>query len=95
MLQNYSTPCLLSSIGIRQGDTLSPTLFSIFFNYLSTDPKTKHQGASVEENWCCVLLYADAIAHIADTTEEMQPMLNTVEAWYKNGDCVWIILNLE
>ena len=81
MLQNYVTPWFESSIGIRQGCCLSPTLFTLFINDLAQDLKCNHRGVNIGECSCCVLLYADDIALIADNEEEMQTMLNRVDSW--------------
>ena len=43
--------------------------------------KFNHRGIDIWECSCCVLLYADDIAPIADNEEKMQAMLNRVDPW--------------
>ena len=81
MLQNYVTPWFESSIGIRQGDCLSPTVFTLFINDLAQDLKCNHRGVNIGEYSWCVLLYADDITLIADNEEEMQAVLNRDDSW--------------
>ena len=81
MLNKYVALWFESATGIRQGDSLSPTLFSIFINDLAFKISSKHCGVQVALTRSSILLYADYIALIVETAEEMQPMLTTVESW--------------
>ena len=78
-LNKYLAPLFESATGIRQGDSLSPTLFSISINDLALKISSKYCGVQVGTRRCSILLYADDIAFIAATAEEMQAMLTTVE----------------
>ena len=81
MLKEFVTPWFNASIGIRQGDSLSPTMFSIYINDLATVLKERHKGVKFGDQNCCVLLYADNIALLSETSEELQAMIDTVHDW--------------
>ena len=67
--------------GVRQGDTLSPTLFSLFINDLAKEIKAAGYGISVGNDKVPILLYADDIVLLSESEDEMQNMLNIVYAW--------------
>ena len=67
--------------GVRQGDTLSPTLFSIFVNDLVDDVKSLELGVPVNEMKISILLYADDVVLLADNESDLQKMLDKVSDW--------------
>ena len=67
--------------GVRQGDSLSPTLFALFLNDLATDIKDIDAGILVGGICLSILLYADDIVLMAPTAEKLQSMLNVLEQW--------------
>ena len=68
--------------GIRQGDSLSPTLFAIFINDLALEIKEKHKGIKLNDNVNVpILLYADDIILLASSPSELKNMLKTVYNW--------------
>ena len=67
--------------GVRQGDSMSPTLFSLFINDLATDVKDLVLGVKVGGQDIYILLYADDIVLISPTAENLQQMLNEVSNW--------------
>ena len=69
------------SSGVRQGDVMSPTLFSMFLNDLATGIKELNCGIQINELVISILLYADDIVLIAPTEESLQKMLNFVSDW--------------
>jgi len=82
LLKNFVTPWFDSTIGIRQGDSLSPTLFAIFINDLAVVIKEKFKGVRVNENTTCpILLYADDIVLLAESAVNLKAMLKEVENW--------------
>ena len=85
-LNNYITDWFETPNGVKQGDTLSPTLFSIFINDLAKEIKELKCGIAIglENMYVCSLLYADDIVIIAPTEENLQKMLNVLVNWCKN-----------
>ena len=66
---------------MRQGDILSPTLFSIFLNDLATTIKDSGLGVNYYNNLVNILLYADDILLMAENPEDLQSLLNIVSDW--------------
>jgi hypothetical protein len=67
--------------GVRQGDTLSPTLFVLFINNLVDEIKSLNIGIDIGNTKICILLYADDIVLITETEEELQTLLNCINNW--------------
>ena len=63
---------------MRQGDTLSPTIFSLFKNDSAKEIKAAGYGISVGNDKVLILLYADDIALLSESEDDMQNMLDTV-----------------
>ena len=51
--------------GVKQGDTLSPTLFSMFINDLAVGVKERNCGIGIGNAGISLLLYADDIVILA------------------------------
>ena len=70
------------STGVRQGDSLSPTLFSIFINDMAKEISDMKLGVKYDgENHLALLLYADDVVIIAPNHENSQLMLDTLTKW--------------
>ena len=67
--------------GVRQGDVMSPILFSMFLNDLATGIKELNCGIELNDLMLSILLYADDIVLIAPSEEALQKMLDFVSAW--------------
>ena len=80
-LNKFLTDWFHTSSGVRQGDTLSPTLFNIFINDLAENIKELNLGIKIGDINLSVLLYADDIAVIAENEKDLQTMLNYIEQW--------------
>lgn len=80
-LNDKYTDWFRCSVGVRQGDNLSPTLFALSINDLAVKLKTLNKGAQTNNYNLSLLLYADDIALISHSENDMQHMLDTVDAW--------------
>ena len=84
ILNEHETEYFDCPIGVKQGDCLSPTLFSIFINDLATSIKDSNIGVILDEGLLInILLYADDIVLLAENEEDMQSLLYMVECWCK------------
>ena len=80
-LNSHLTSSFNVTSGVRQGDAMSPILFSIFLNDLATGIKDKNCGDDLDECNISILLYADDIVLMAPTEKKLQKMLNFVSKW--------------
>ena len=69
------------SQGVKQGCTLSPTLFQIYINDLIDEINALECGINIGNKSVSVLLFADDIAIIAKNEEDLQRCLNVVNNW--------------
>ncbi len=67
--------------GVKQGDSLSPTMFGIFINDIVEDIKSVKTGIQIDGHNICILLYADDIVLLSDTEEVLQTLLDKVYQW--------------
>ena len=67
--------------GVKQGDNMSPTLFSGLVNDLAHFIKQLGRGVQVGDDNISILLYADDMAIISEDRHDLQVMLNA----YQNG----------
>ena len=65
LLENYMTDWFLTNNGVRQGDTLSPTLFGIFIDELVRCLNSLNKGVHIGDKNLATLLYADDLVIIA------------------------------
>ena len=80
-VNNYLTESFNVASGVRQGDIVSPVLFSMFLNDLATGIKGLDCGVKINGNDLSILLYADDIVLIAPSEGSLQKMLDFVADW--------------
>jgi len=78
---DIQTHWFASNFGVRQGDNLSPTLFSLFINDLVNHLKDKCLVLSVGNVDLNCLLYADDMVLIAETEQALQSLLDELYNW--------------
>ncbi len=69
--------------GVRQGDSLSPTLFAIYINDLVEEMKSKDTGILVGGLRIPLLLYADDIVIMSENEVKAQEQLDIMTTWCK------------
>ncbi len=70
-LNNYLTDWFSTESGIRQGDSLSPTLFAICINNLAKELKELDMGIPFDKNKICFLLFADDIVILTENESQL------------------------
>ncbi len=82
-VNGYVTDWFETEYGVKQGDCLSPSLFSLYINDLVSDLNINAVGIENNEFSIKCLLYADDIALIGNSVNDLQCMLNTMYEWCK------------
>ena len=91
-VNNLYTPWFDYTYGVKQGDSLSPTLFNIFIDDLAKKIKDLQLGVDIDGTKYCILMYADDVVLMAESENDLQKMLDTVYTWMTK----WrITLNLK
>ena len=68
--------------GLRQGCSLSPTLFNFYINDFVTTIKALDKGLVIDgQGKVSILLYADDIVLLAENESDLQLMLDTLNSW--------------
>ena len=81
LLNDYSTDYFDVISGVKQGDVLSTTLFAIYINSLAKEVKSLNKGINIAGHNVSILLYADDIALISESEQNLQSMLNCLHQW--------------
>ncbi len=76
-VNNIVTDWFNISIEVRQGDSLSPTLFGLYIN----DVKALNLSINVDDIIISILAFADDIVILAKNEKDLQDILNHVENW--------------
>ena len=80
-LNGFQTEWFNCTNVVRQGDNLSPTLFSIFINDLANEIKEANRGIPVKDDNICLLLYADDIVLLEENENDIQHVLDILWKW--------------
>ena len=83
-INNMYTRWFPSFYGVRQGDSLSPTLFSIFLNDLANSIKSEKLGINIGTNNVGILMYADDVVLIAEDEKKLQRAIDILKDWCIN-----------
>ncbi len=85
LLNNYvQTEWFDINCGVRQGDSLSPTLFSIFINDVVDHLKSNCPSIQIGDTNLNCLLYADDMVLIGENEDSLQCLLNELKNWCDN-----------
>ena len=87
--QGRVSEIIQSTIGVKQGCPLSPTLFGLYIDEIAEYLKEKGgKGAQLRGTQIPLLLYADDILLISDSLEEMQNHLNILRTLPWTAGCL-------
>ena len=81
LLGQYMTDWFHTLNGVRQGDTLAPTLFAIFINDLIEELNLLKKGVDINGENVVALLYADDLVIMSESEKDLQDMLHMVNKW--------------
>ena len=74
------------AVGLRQGCSISPTLFNCFIDDLITSAKSLNIGIDLgDEEKVSILVYADDVLLLTENEEDLQTLLNLVHTWTKEN----------
>ncbi len=80
-VNEYMTDWFPTDSGVKQGDSLSPTLFALFINDLAKEINELGLGIEFDEGKLCILLFADDIVILGEDETQLQSLLKFVENW--------------
>ena len=67
--------------GVRQGDNISSTLFSLYINELAKEINAMNVGVKFGHVNLSILLYADDMVLVANNEKDLQSMLDKMHEW--------------
>jgi len=80
-LNGYFTEWFSTDLGVKQGDVISPTLFSLYVNDLIADVKRLNVGIQVGMEKIPILAFADDIVVLGSSETELQQILDLITEW--------------
>ena len=89
--QGHSLP-FSSNVGVKQGCILSPTLFNLFINDLSSYLDHENSGVCIDGFNICHLLFADDLVLLSQSPSHLQKLLNKVSKYCSIN---WLTINIE
>ena len=84
-VNTHLTPWFETTTGVKQGDNLSPTIFSLFLNDLAIEIKKLNLGIPIDNRNVSILLYADDLVLLAQNENDLQKILIPFKNGAKNG----------
>ena len=75
-INNIHTEFFNVESGVKQGDPLSPMLFNLFINDLASNINNEHCGVKAGIDNVSILLYADNIVLLSESSAKLQQLLN-------------------
>ncbi len=81
LLNQYITPWFHTNSGVRQGDSLSPTLFALYINDLISEINDLKKGIVIDTDMVTALLYADDLVIMSDNEVDLNCILDIVNKW--------------
>ena len=80
-INNFYTDKFRVDNGIRQGDSLSTSLFSIYINDLVDMLKNLNVGIEINGTNLCCLLFADDLVILAENVDDLKMLINNLYTW--------------
>ena len=71
------------TLGVRQGDNLSPLLSNLVLDSLAKELKVWHCGVKHGDLDICLLMYADDLVLTHESPEKLEKLLDVLNIWYK------------
>ena len=84
MLGEFETDWVDIENGVRQGCVMSPTLFNLYTEELAVRIKQANMGINIGEDKLGLLMYADDMLLMAESSGDLQSMLEIVEGYGKD-----------
>ena len=80
-INSHMTDIFKVTNGVRQGDTISPTLFNLYTNDLVDELNALKCGVDIDGRCVSILLCADDVVIMSDSEDKLQKMNNCVYSW--------------
>ena len=80
-VNDYTTEWFYINSGVKQGDNLSTSLFSLYINDLTLEITNLEKGNLADGFRISILLYADDIVILAQSAHDLHEMINVIYNW--------------